>query len=817
MLQDIRYAWRSLSRTPGFTAAALLTLALGIGATTAIFSLVNATLLKPVPYPEPDRIAVLTARYGTSPVPQPSQSGITFTLVRDRVRVIEAVAAQSGVTNWNLATKESATSVRGLRVSTDYLKAHGVRPLAGREFTRDEDRARGPDAAMVSESLATRLFTSPTNALGQQVTLGGRPYTVVGVLPRDFVSIPSADVLTPLRTNDRDQGLNYRVIGRLRPDSTPEAAQTELATVRADLLRTVPNIVESRVPTFSWTDYREVLGRGVRQPVLIMLGAVAFLLLIACVNVANLYVARAVSRHREIATRASLGATRSRLVRQILTESLVLAVAGSILGLVVAAGSMQLLIAFVSEDTARDLLAGGTVSLDWRVLLVTVGMTLGAGVFFGLAPALAFSRVNPGAALASRTTAGPGAATVRRALTVAEVTLAVVLLVGAGLLIRSFMNLTSVELGFAPDGIVIGRMSLQGTSAADAEARQRLLEEGLARIRELPGVTAVAVSNSVPIETGLNLAMSPPPGALIDQMRAVDWRYVSPDYFSLFQIDTRVGTTFTDDDRAGRPLVAVVNEAFARTYFGRVDATGQTITFGNEGPREIIGVVADVKGRSGAGFVRSFTLGALGAASAPAVYVPVAQAPDSAVQTANRFFDMKWIVRASGSSAGALEPAMREAVRALDPTLAFIRFESMTTVIRRDLDMQRLLTILFGAFATTAMLLAAVGLYGLIAYAAARRRKEVGIRMALGATASRVVQSFVGEGVTLASIGLLLGLAGAAAVTRVLSSRLFGVTPLDVTTFAIAAVTLVAVAACASLIPASSAARTDPMQALRGE
>jgi ABC-type antimicrobial peptide transport system permease subunit len=296
----------------------------------------------------------------------------------------------------------------------------------------------------------------------------------------------------------------------------------------------------------------------------------------------------------------------------------------------------------------------------------------------------------------------------------------------------------------------------------------------------------------------------------------MDWRYVSPEYFSLFQIATRAGTTFTDDHRAGRPLVAVVNEAFARAYFGRVDATGQTISFGNDGPREVIGVVADVKGRSNAGFVRNLTLGAHGAAASPAVYVPVAQAPDAGIQIANRFFDMKWIVRVSGPAA-AVESGMRDAMRAVDPTLAFIRFESMTSVIRRDLDMQRLLTVLLGAFATSAMLLAAVGLYGLIAYAAVRRRREVGIRMALGATASRVLQSFVGEGVALASIGLLLGMAGAAAVTRLLSSRLFGVTPLDLTTFAIAAVTLVAVAACASLIPASSAARTDPMLALRSE
>jgi hypothetical protein len=317
--------------------------------------------------------------------------------------------------------------------------------------------------------------------------------------------------------------------------------------------------------------------------------------------------------------------------------------------------------------------------------------------------------VHPATAVSSRTTTGPGAATIRRTLTIAEVALAVVLLVGAGLLIRSFMNLTSVELGFEPEGIVVGRMSLQGTSAENSETRQRLLEQGLARIRQLPGVTAVAVSNSVPIESGLNLAMTPPAGALIDQTRAVDWRYVSPEYFALFRIATRAGTTFTDDHAAGRPLVAVVNEAFARAYFGRVDAVGQAIAFGNDGVREIVGVVADVKGRSNAGFVRSFTLGALGSASSPAVYVPVAQAPDAGIQIANRFFDMKWIVRVSGPVA-PVESGMRDAVRAVDPTLAFIRFETMTSVIRRDLDMQRLLTILLGAFATSAMLLAAVGL-----------------------------------------------------------------------------------------------------------
>jgi predicted permease len=742
-----------------------------------------------------------------------------FTLVRDRTRAIERVAAQSLSTSWNLSTPDRAASVRGLRVSTDYLKVHGVTPRLGREFTSEEDRPGGPDSAIVSDAVWQRLFAGRTDALGQRVTLGGRPYTVVGVLPSDFHSIPEADVLTPLRTTERDMGTNYRVMGRTRSDVLPAAAQAELEAMRTDLIRTIPGLVESRVPHYSWTGYRDVLGRTVRQPLLVLLGAVAFLLLIACANVANLYIARAVARHREIATRASLGASRGRLIRHVLTESILLASAGSVLGLLLASGSTRLLLSFIAEDTARELLSGAVVSIDWRVLMVTTAVTFSAGVFFGLAPALMLSRLDVISALGSRSTPGPRTALFRRSLTIAEVALAVVLLVGAGLLMRTFMNLTSVDLGFSPNDILIGRMSLQGTRAESEAARQALLDQGLARIRELPGVTAAAVSNNVPVESGLNLTLMPPQGAFIDQGRAVDWRYVTTEYFSLFEIGTRAGRTFTDGDRAGRPLVAVVNEAFARAYFGRLGVVGQTIELAptmKDGPREIVGVVADVKARSNSGFVRNLTLGALGAGTAPAIYVPAAQAPDAAIQLANRFFEMKWIVRTSGATA-SVEQGMREAIRAVDPALPFARFESMTSVIRRDLDMQRLLTLLLGAFAVSAMLLAAVGLYGLIAYSAVQRRQEVGVRMALGASTAWVVKAFVSEGLTLASVGLVLGIGGAMVVTRVLSSRLFGVTPLDVMTFVIAGLVLVVVATCAALIPATSAARTSPVQALRGE
>ena len=808
-MSDLRYAWRSLIRTPGFTIAALLTLALGIGATTAIFSLVNAVLLKPVPYPDPDRLVVLTSTYG------PFQSGVVFFLVRDRLQAVEAVTAQSGSTSWNLSTPTSAINVRGLRVSTDYLKVHGVRPRFGREFSDDEDRPRGSDAVIISDSLRATLF-GESDGLGRDVTLGGNPYTVVGVLPADFQSIPSADVLTPLRTTERDNGTNYRVLGRTRSGVTPAAAGAELDAMRPDFVRASPGVPERRVPHFSWVGYRDSLGRGVRQPLLVLLGAVAFLLLIACVNVAGLYIARAVARHREIATRAALGAGRAQVIKAVLSEALMLAIAGAALGVGLASVLTRGLLSLVSQDMASDLLAGATIGIDWRVLLVTTGLSIGAGLFFGLAPALLLSRLDARSTLGARTTAGPRTALLRRALTVAEMALALMLLVGAGLLIRSFVKLTSVDLGFRSGGVVVGRMSLQGTSAESADARARLLDAALQTIRRLPGVSAAAVSNHVPIESGLNLTMQPPEGSLIDQPRAVDWRYVTPEYFSLFNIATRAGRTFDDRDRTGGPLVAVVNEAFARTFFGRIDILGRTMSLSpsmKDGPREVVGIVADVKARSNSGFNR-VGFNALGAPTAPAIFVPAAQAADRAVQIANQFFDMKWIVRTSGSIP-ALERGMQDAVRAIDPTLPFARFETMDAVIGRDLDLQRLLTVLLGAFASSAMLLACVGLYGLIAYSALQRRQEVGVRMALGATGARILKGFVGEGVAIAVVGLGLGLGGAAMVTRVLTSRLFGVTALDVPTFTAAAVALVLVAAGAALIPAMGAARTSPAQALR--
>ncbi|HZM60317.1 MAG TPA: ADOP family duplicated permease [Vicinamibacterales bacterium] len=816
LLLDVRHARRALRATPGFTIAATFTLALGLGSAITIFNLANAALFKPVPYPDPDRLVALTMEGRPS-----AFSGAQFLALRDRVSQLDAMAARSGTSSFNLLTDRAAVNVTALRVTQDYFRVHGVAPT-GRGFTEAELLTGGPEAVVISDDLWSRVFERRADAIGSTIRLGTTAYLVVGIMPAGFRTIPAADIALPLRTTTRDTGRNYTILGRLRTDATASGAQVDLDQWRIDIIRERPGINERSVPRFSWASYRDVLGQGFRQPLFVLLASVGVLLLIACVNVASLNIARALARQREIATRAALGAPFGRLLRHLCVESLLVAGTSGIVGVLLAQTGTTLLLSLVSEDLSREFLSGAATTPDWRVWIAAGAMTLTTGLFFGIAPAVILLRLDARQTLSEgrRATEGRHTARLRRTLAVAEVALAVVLLVGAGLLIRTFVNLMQVEKGFNPERVVLGWMSLQGTSAETAGTRAVLFDQALERIRELPGVRLAAISNQVPIERGLNLTLLPPRGARITTPRAVDWRYITPDYFAVFEIAIRAGRAFdTSDSAAGRPVV-IVNEAFARSYFGRLDVTGETIqldpTFMDE-PREIVGVAADVKARSGAGFVTTIGINSLTDPVAPAIFVPAAQASDAAVRGANRFFNMKWIVKADAAAGGQLETGIREAVRAVDPTLPFIRFEPMTTVIANDVALQRLLTVLLASFAGLAMLLAAVGLFGLIAYSASQRRREIGVRMAVGATAVGVGRLFMMEGLFIALLGLGAGTLGAIATTRVLTSRLFGVTPLDVPTFVATAVALVVVATCAASLPALQAARTDPIAALRGD
>jgi putative ABC transport system permease protein len=809
---DVRHAARSLRQSRGFTTAVVLTLALGIGPTSAIFTLVNATLLKPVPYPAADRLVALAAPDGGA------QTGQLFLFLRERMHVFDHLAAQRVSNGWNLVAGDVATYVTALRISEDYFDTLGVQPMLGRGFSRVEDQPGGPDAVVISEALWRRAYGGSTDALGQTILLGAVSHRVVGVMPAAFQSIPDAEVWTPLRTSATDNGQNYQIVGRLRAGTTPAQAAAEFGALRPSIQNAFARYSPRRLAATTWMPLRDVLGASLRQPLLMLLGAVSLLLLIACVNVAGLQLTRALGQRREIATRAALGSSRLRLVRHVAAESLLLSLGGAAAGVGVALASARFLPGLVSEAFARQMLAGGAPTVDWRVLAFTVLTALLCSLFFGVAPALMSSSVSLRHALgeALTTTDSWLSAWLRRALVGAQVALAGVLLVGAGLLVRSVGNLFATELGFSPRNVVVGRMSLQG-SVTNGRELESLLYGGLASLRSVRGVVTAAASNGVPVERPINVAMDPPAGARVAEPRAIDWRYVTPDYFAVFGIPLVAGRSFDNRDRAGGSPVVIVNGALARSYFGRVNVVGETIGVASafsDPPRRIVGVVNDVKARSYSGWTEGRA--ALGSATAPMAFVPAGQASTSLIGATHRSFPMTWAI-ASQRPLGELEADLRQAIRTVDPYLTFIGFEPMDAVIARDLDVQRFVTALLAVFAMLAVILAAIGLYGLMAYAASQRRREIALRMALGATATTILRRFMAEGLFVSGIGMVTGVAFALILTRILTVFLFGISPLDPATFATVTCLLLTIAALAIVVPAARAARTNVSLVLRAE
>jgi putative ABC transport system permease protein len=807
--QDVVHAARSLRRTPGFTVTAILTLALGIGATSAIFTVVNAALLRRLPYPDPDRVVMLGTRQINS------QPGQLFLHLRDRARSVEHVSAQRATNGWNLVAGDVATYVSGMQVSAGYFDTLGVAPLLGRGFTRAETEPKGPSAVVISEALWRSLYGGRPDALGETLQLGGLTYAVVGVMPDRFRTIPDAEVWTPLITSATDNTFNYRILARVSAAASLDQARQEFDIVRPEIQRAFPRTPERRLALTTWTPLRDVVGASVRTPLLILLAAVAFVLMIACVNVAGLHLTRALGRRRELATRAALGGSRLRLARHVIAEATVLGLAGAAAGLAIAVGTSRLILTLVSAPAAQQLLSGETLTIDWRVFGFTLGISLLCSFAFGVVPALLSTRVDVRLALAegATTTASRRTAWMRRSFAVAQVALSLVLLVGAGLLIRSLWNLTGTNAGFVSDDIVVGRMSLQGV-VRDGGELESLLDRGLARIGAIPGVVAVTASNGVPVERPFNVPLEPPPGSLISEVRGVDWRYVTPDYFRVFRIRQIEGRPFDERDRAGAEPVAIVNEALARVIFGRVDVVGQTLALVGgfqDPPRRIVGVVDDVKAASAAG---AQGLTALGMDVTPMLFTPAGQASATLVRATHGAFAMTWSIRTDGQRPGITRD-VQDALRAVDARLPFVGFEPMAAVVARDVDLPRLLASLLAAFAALATTLAAIGLYSLMAYSTSQRVREVGIRMAVGATTARLLRQFMREGLAVVSVGMAAGAAGAALSANVLASYLFGVRPLDSLTFATVAGGLLLTAALACLGPAMRAARLDPVRALK--
>jgi putative ABC transport system permease protein len=794
LLQDVRYGLRTLARTPGFTAAALLTLALGIGANSAIFSVVNAVLLQPLPYESPDRIVEMYRSGSWN-----RHSFKRFQYFREHMQSFEALAAWRP-TSFNLVAGDHAEFVSGAAVSHEYFRAIGGQALHGRVFESAEDIPGGPNLVILRHELWQRTFGGNPSVLGSSVLLGDASYLVIGVMPPRYDSARVGDFYVPLQPGPKGpgSGWNYHFVARLKPGVTLEQVTAEAGALFSTY-KAENDVGNEQPPTF--LPLKDSVARDVRPALLMMLGAVAMLLLIACANTANLLLARASGRSREISVRAALGAARGRIVRQLVTESLVLYLAGGLLGVALAYWSVPALIAM----TPPGYLPARPVRVDTTVLVVSLGVAFVTGLVFGLAPAVSLSRHDLVEAFkddGTRTTSSRRSNWLRRGLVVGEVALCMLLLVGAGLLIQTFTRLRAVDLGFDARNVLTARMSLLGDRHSTTEAANQYFDRGLARLREIPGVRSAAVVSGIPIETGLNLNFD-----RLDtperEAHLTDWRYASPEYFETMGIRVIEGRGLSPRDSAGAPRVAVVSQQFARLHFKDRSPLGQQIQiFEEDGPIEIVGIARDLRESGLKGPVPAL------------MYVPVAQAGNSALRVAHMYFQVSWVIRAAGLPP-ELSQRVREELRAIDPRQPITSFRSIDEVRSRAMATERFQMVLLGLFAGLGLVLAAAGIYGLIAYSVSQRTREFGIRMALGATRGRIIGSVLRQGALLAAFGVVAGLFGAVAFTRTLESFLFNVSTLDARTFTVVAGLLLSVAVLASVVPALRAVRLNPVQALR--
>lgn len=821
LIADVRHSVRVLLKSPGFTAVAVAALALGIGANTAIFSVVNAVLLKPLPYPEPDRIMNLARSYKNGY--GDSVSVPKFVAWRQN-NVFDSMAAynQTGP-GMNLVVSDRPEPVRGIHASLDYFRVFGAKMAVGRSFLPEEDRPGGPRVVVLSESLWDRRFGRDAGIIGRTINLNNDLYTVIGVVSKSFQPDPPVDVFIPLQTdpNSTNQGHYLAVAGRLKPGVSVAAAKAEMKIVGERFRRAYPKYMDDS-ESVGVRPLQEVVGGDVRLPLLILTAAVGFVLLIACANVANLLLARAAGRQREVAIRAAIGANRFRLIRQLLTESIVLAVAGGVIGLVIGAWGVRALLAYTPGDIPRVTSTGGSgnsvlLTLDWQVVAFTFGIALLTGVVFGLFPALQISRTDLASTLKENTSRGGTSLRqnkTRGALIVAEIALALVLLAGAALMIRTFSALRGVDPGFDMHHVVTMQTSLGGTRYAKTAQVEVLTREVLQRIEALPGVEAAASTIVLPLEGGVDLpiviAGRPLQGKNIyhgDEQ----WRCIAPHYFKVLKVPLLRGRFFDDHDSVNSAKVVIINEEMAHKYWPKGDPIGQVFTIGKglgpdfeEAPRTIVGVVGTVYENG------------LGEGKQPVMYVPVSQVTDGLTKLAGDVLPTSWLIRTAGDPL-AMNNAIQQQFLAVDNQLPVARIRTMEQVLTHSVARQNFNMLLLTIFAGIALLLASIGIYGLMSYSVEQRSHEIGIRMALGAEEHAMVRLVVRDGMKLAGIGLIVGLAAAFGLTRFLGTLLFGVRATDPATYIFVAALLGAVAFLASYIPAKRAAKVDPIIALRYE
>ncbi|MBS1872220.1 MAG: ABC transporter permease [Acidobacteria bacterium] len=816
-VKDLKHSLRMFRQNGSLTLMALAALAIGIGSNTAIFSVVNAVLLKPPPFPEADRIVVFM---NTSPQGQGSAgSPAKFFHWRSESSVVQDVSAfRTGVVN--LTGGDVPEQLRSAQVTKDYFALFGAPVVKGRSFSQEEDLPNGPRVALISEGLWRRRFASDPNILGRTILLGGAPNSIIGVVGatfdfRDFGPAPDVWVPFQFNPNTTDQGHYFQCAGRLKSGVAIEAARARIVASAAEYTRRFPRSLGDG-GGFSIETLRDAMVQNVRSSLTVLAVAVGFVLLIACANVANLLLARAIGRQREFAIRAAIGAGRGRLIRQLLTESVLLSAVGAVLGSALGVFGIRALLNVNTANLPRVGRDGALVTTDWRVFAFTAAAAIVTAILFGLIPAIQASRVDLSGTL--KESGGRGGSSFRHnkartLLVVSEIALALILVIGAALLIRTSLALAAVKPGFDANHVLTMRMSLAGDRFQKSAVIDQLVRDGVQRIRALPGVVTASATCCVPLEGGYGLPFIIVGRPLQDGPfhGGGGWQTISPGFFDVFKIPVVRGRAFTETDNAAGAPVVMINQAMAARYWPKGDPLNERIWIGKgvmselaaEQPRQIVGIVGDVRD------------GALNRDPQPTMYVPNAQVPDALNALNVRLTPLAWVVRTQGDPT-PLSSAVQEQLRQVSG-LPVSDIRTMDEVISRSTSRQRFNMLLMSVFGISALSLAVIGVYGLMAYSVQQRTQEIGIRMALGAEASHVRGMVVRQGMTFSLIGIVVGTGAALGLARLIQTFLFGVKPWDVTVFVGVPLLLASVAFLAVLIPALRATRVDPLHALRYE
>lgn len=807
LIHDLRFGARMLRRNPGFTLIAVVTLALGIGANSAIYSVVDAVLLRPLPYQDPDRLVALWAKSDQRGLTQRPLSYPNFVDWREQNQVFEhlvAIRAQS----LSLTGGAEPESVSGVRVTTDILSLLGVKPLRGRDFLPEEERPEKAQVALIGYGLWQRRYGGDPDIIGQTMTLDAKPYTIIGVLP-DWLKHPGllipatgAEVWIPFVpfANEQNRSVaNIRLVAKLKPGVTLSKAEADMQSVAERLEQQYPND-NTNLRVEMKPLHEELTGR-VRLALLILLGAVGVVLLIACVNVANLLLARAAGRKKETAIRSALGASRGRLIRQSLTECLLLSLTGGLVGLLLA----YLGVNWLTKMNAGNLPRTDGIGVNWQVLLFTLVISILTGIVFGFVPALQTSHLNLTEALKDGQKGVAGGVHNRRwlgGLVVAEIALALILLTGAGLLIRSFRQVSETDPGFNPRSLLTFSLPLPLTGYETQQKQAGFYERALEKINSLPGVESAACVFRVPLVGIATIIFTVQGNPMAPGTEpSVDYRVISPSYFRAAGIPLLTGREFSEQDREGAPDAIIVNEELERRFFSGESAIGKRLQLAWERTRyrEIVGVVGNAK------------LAGLDAKAEPAIYVPIQQNT-----WAHALRNSSLVVR-TRVEPHSLMPAVRDELRSIDPALPVAQVRTMEEIIHDSLAQRRFSMSLLLVFAAVAAVLAAVGIYGVMSYAVTQRSHEMGVRVALGAGRADILRMVISGGAKLTLLGVVIGAGGAVAVTRLMSGLLYEVSATDPVTLGVVALLLGGTSLLACYVPARRATKADPMAALRGE